>query len=107
MNLVTQTRKMMGSATAKAWNNAELLLLVTFMAVMPEVAMAAPWDDAGTKALAILNGGLARTLAIIAVTALGVSALKGKIAWEWAGSIIFGIVLIFGGAYTVTYFAGT
>ncbi|MCX2694519.1 TrbC/VirB2 family protein [Pseudomonas sp. DCB_CB] len=106
MNLVTQARKAMGSVTAKAWGNAELLMLCAFMAFMPEVAMAAPWDDAGDKALAILNGGLARTLAIIAVTALGVSALKGKIAWEWAGAIIVGIVLIFGGAYTVTYFAG-
>ncbi|WP_218584139.1 TrbC/VirB2 family protein [Pseudomonas sp. JG-B] len=53
----------------------------------------------------MLTGPMARSLAIAATAGLGISAWRGKISWEWAGCIIGGIVLVFGGASFVDYFA--
>lgn len=70
---------------------------------IPEVALAAPWDTAATQVLSIFTGGLTRTIAIIAVIALGIAAMAGKLSWRWAINIILGIVLIFGSAAIVDY----
>lgn len=72
-------------------------------ALMPELAMAAPWDSAASNVLAIFTGGLTRTIAIIAVIACGIAAMAGKLSWDWAIKIIVGIVLIFGSAAIVDY----
>ena len=72
-------------------------------ALMPEMALAAPWDSAATQVLAIFTGGLTRTLAIIAVIACGIAAIAGKLSWDWAIKIIVGIVLIFGAASIVDF----
>ncbi len=72
--------------------------------VMPELALAAPWDGAANNILAMLTGGLSRTIAIICVIACGFAALAGKLSWDWAIKIIIGIVLIFGSASIVDYF---
>lgn len=80
-----------------------LLLALAFVAVMPEMALAAPWDGAANKVLEIFTGGLTRTLAIIAVIACGIAAIAGKLSWDWAIKIIVGIVLIFGAAAIVDY----
>lgn len=74
-----------------------------FIAFMPEVAMAAPWDSAANNVLAIFTGGLTRTLAIIAVIACGIAAIAGKLSWDWAIKVIIGIVMIFGAAAIVDY----
>lgn len=80
-----------------------LMLALAFVAVMPELAMAAPWDSTADNVLAIFTGGLTRTLAIIAVIACGIAAVAGKLSWDWAIKIIVGIVLIFGSAAIVDY----
>lgn len=80
---------------------AMMLVILFFMA--PELAMAEPWDAAAQKVLDIFTGGLARTLAIIAVIACGIAAIAGKLSWDWAIKIIIGIVLIFGAAAIVDY----
>lgn len=73
------------------------------VALMPEMAIAAPWDSAATSVLSIFTGGLARTIAIIAVIACGIAAMAGKLSWDWAIKIIVGIVLIFGAASIVDF----
>lgn len=78
-------------------------LFVGFAAVMPEMALAAPWDNAATQVLAIFTGGLTRTIAIICVIACGIAGLAGKLSWDWAIKIILGIVLIFGSTAIVDY----
>lgn len=83
-----------------------LSLMLAFVAVAPETAMAQPWDSVATKVLEILTGGLARTGAIIAVIACGFAALAGKLSWDWAIKIVVGIVLIFGATTIVDYFIG-
>lgn len=80
-----------------------VMLALAFVALLPELAIAAPWDSAGDKVLAIFTGGLTRTFAIIAVIACGIAALAGKLSWQWAINIVVGIVLIFGSAAIVDY----
>ena len=70
---------------------------------MPQIALAAPWDSAAQQILSIFTGGLTRTIAIIAVVALGIAALAGKLSWQWAINIAVGLVLIFGSAAIVDY----
>lgn len=75
---------------------AKFLPLVAFAAV-PEAAWAL--DSANSVAedvLGIFTSGLTRTFAIIAVIALGIAALAGKLSWDWAIKIVLGILLIFG-----------
>ncbi len=81
-------------------------LLSAFVALsmfFPEFAFAEPWDSAAKKIVEIFTGGLARTLAIIAVIACGIMAIAGRLSWDWAIKIIIGIVLIFGAATIVDY----
>ena len=80
-----------------------LMLGVGVFALIPEIAMAAPWDSTATQILAIFTGGLTRTIAIITVIACGIAALAGKLSWDWAIKIIVGIVLIFGSVAIVDY----
>jgi len=81
-----------------------VMLALALAAFMPDVAMAAPWDGAANQVLALLTGGLTRTLAIVAVIACGIAAIAGKLSWDWAIKIIVGIVLIFGAAAIVDFF---
>ncbi len=81
------------------------VLTVAAMCIIPDLAFAGtgPWDKAATQILAIFTGGLTRTIGIIAVIACGLSALAGKLSWDWAIKIIVGIVLIFGSTAIVDY----
>jgi len=80
-----------------------MLMALCLAAVLPELAIAGPWDTMGTQVLAIFTGGLTRTIAIITVIACGIAAMAGKLSWDWAIKIIVGIVLIFGAAAIVDY----
>lgn len=83
------------------------IMLITALCVagvMPQLAIAGPWDAMGASVLAIFTGGLTRTIAIIAVIACGIAAMVGKLSWDWAIKIIVGIVFIFGAAAIVDYF---
>lgn len=81
--------------------------LFAVFAFFPEFAHAAgkPWETGPQKILDALNGGTARSLAIIAVIGLGIAGLAKKMSWVWAGSIIAGIVLIFGASTFVDFFS--
>lgn len=82
---------------------AMIFLAVCAAAVVPELAIAGPWDTVGTQVLAIFTGGLTRTIAIITIIACGIAAMAGKLSWDWVVKIVVGIVLIFGGATIVDY----
>ena len=96
---------------AKSQNKRALMTVAAFVvgavALAPGLAMAAPWDSAATSVLAVFTGGLARTLAIIAVIALGIMAMAGKLSWDAAIKVVIGIVLVFGAAPIVDYFIGS
>lgn len=80
-----------------------LSAFVIFSMFFPEFAFAEPWDSAAKRIVEIFTGGLARTLAIIAVIACGIMAFAGRLSWDWAIKIIIGIVLIFGATTIVDY----
>lgn len=83
------------------------LLAIAALAItlMPEMALAQqPWETTAEKTYDLIMS-IARWIAIIGVVACGLAAIFGKLSWEWAGKIIIGLVLIFGGSYLVDYFA--
>ena len=51
-----------------------------------------------------LTGQIATSLAALAVIACGFMAWAGRLTWGYAGSIIFGIVLVFGASQIVSFF---
>lgn len=51
-----------------------------------------------------LTGPISTSLAILAVIASGFLAWAGRMTWGIAGSIIFGIVLVFGSTQIVQFF---
>lgn len=51
-----------------------------------------------------LTGPIATALAILAVIACGFAAWAGRLTWGLAGSIIMGIVLVFGSTQIVAFF---
>lgn len=92
------------TADSKRRQRLMLFAFISAFVLMPEVAMAAPWDSTATQVLAIFTGGLTRTIAIIAVIACGLAALAGKLAWDTVIKVVIGIVLIFGATAIVDYF---
>lgn len=113
-NYVNKTRTALAADKAKKADadkraaRVMALAAVCLAAILPELAVAGPWDGVAAQVLAIFTGGLTRTIAIIAVIACGVAAMAGKLSWDWAIKIIVGITLIFGAAAVVDYvIAGT
>ncbi len=85
-----------------------LMMLAALLVVMsPDIALAdAPWQSAADAVLKIFTGGLSKTLATIAVIALGIMAAAGKLEWGTAIKVIVGLVLIFGAANIVGWISG-
>ncbi|MGE6743637.1 TrbC/VirB2 family protein [Allorhizobium pseudoryzae] len=81
-----------------------LALLTCSMALAPELAYAqsaAPVEGILDWFVGVLQGNVARSLAIIAVCFLGFLFLTGRMAWQGAISIVIGIAIIFGAAELV------
>lgn len=81
-----------------------LALLTTAVALAPQLAYAqsaAPVEGILDWFVGVLQGNVARSLAIIAVCFLGFLFLTGRMAWQGAISIIIGIAIIFGAAQLV------
>ncbi|WLR95366.1 TrbC/VirB2 family protein [Shinella zoogloeoides] len=81
-----------------------LVVLSTSVALVPELAYAqsaAPVEGILEWFVGVLQGSVARSLAIIAVCFLGFLFLTGRMAWQGAISIVIGIAMIFGAAELV------
>lgn len=85
--------------------NLKVAALIVLMIALPQTAMAQDLFGTGgtfiNNVLAFLNGGFARSVAIIAVIGLGLSAVFGRFDLKRALWAIFGIILIFGAAALV------
>jgi type IV secretion system protein VirB2 len=64
----------------------------------------APVTSTMTAIHGFLQSTAIRTLAAIAVIGVGITAMVGRMRWAWAGSVIGGIVLIFGADQFVSFF---
>ncbi len=87
----------MSSNCNKALRSAAMIGLI--VALVPTLAYAqdaAPIQGALDWLVSLLQGAIARSVAIIAVCFLGFLAMTGRLAWGLAGSIIIGIALVFG-----------
>ena len=77
------------------------------VALAPMLAHAqdiAPVTSTLTAIHGFLQSTAIRTLAAIAVIGVGITAMLGRMRWAWAGSIIGGIVMIFGADAFVSFF---
>jgi len=96
---------MSNELTQKRNMNLKIAGLALLLLATPQAAMAQDlFGTGGTfidNVVDFLNGGFARAVAIIAVIALGLSAVFGKFELKKALWAIFGIILIFGAAALV------
>ena len=86
------------------------LLLLMLLLMIPLAAQAqdlAPVSGVLDSIHGFLQSAAMRTLAAIAVIGLGVGAIMGRMRWAWAGSVIGGIVLIFGADSFVSFFSAS
>lgn len=98
---------MLSAANSQRVESMYKAFLTVFLLFMSLTVRAEPWDDLADGILGALTGGLTRTIAIIACVGLGIAAMIGKLTWKLAGSLVGGIVLIFGSAAIVDFFIGT
>lgn len=82
-------------------------VLIALAILMPEIALAqaSPFSTGATafqtNFLAILT-----PVAVIAVMALGLAALFGRISWGWAVGGVAGVVLVFGAPQLIAWVRG-
>ncbi len=75
-----------------------VLMLAICLVLIPSLAFAGPIEDGIMWLRDLLTDGIARSVAIIGIAALGYMAWAGKLTWGRAFQWIGGIVLVFGGA---------
>ena len=85
------------------------LIVLSFLLIAGEAyaqssGTLAPVQSTLTTLVTALTGPIATSLAILAVIACGFLAWSGRLTWGIAGSVIFGIVLVFGSAQIVQFF---
>jgi len=81
-----------------------LLLALACLPLLAQAQDIAPVSGTLTAIHGFLQSTAIRTLAGIAVIAVGITAMLGRMRWAWAGSVIGGIVLIFGADQFVSFF---
>ena len=80
-------------------------LVLTLLATDAALAQSlTPVQTTVTQLVAVLTGTISTGLATLAVVACGFFAWAGRLTWGIAGSVIFGIVLVFGAAQIVQFF---
>ncbi len=74
---------------------------------LPAMSMgqASPFET-GANSLVDTFITLATPIAILAVMALGIAAIAGRISWAWPLCAVLGIVIIFGAETLVTWIRG-
>ena len=89
--------------------SARITLLALVDVISPSGAFAqsgtlTPVQSTLTTLVQALTGPIATALATLAVIACGFFAWSSRLTWGIAGSVIFGIVLVFGSAQIVQFF---
>ena len=83
---------------------AVMAMMVTDQALAQAGGSLQPVQSTLTQLVSVLTGPIATALATLAVIACGFFAWSGRLTLGIAGSVIFGIVLVFGSAQIVQFF---
>ena len=94
------------------WHLLVLLAVCVGASVISDAAMATAGDSNAIEqvfcnVVLILTGTTGKAIATVAVIAVGVGALLGKISWGMALIVALGVALIFGAASIVLSLGGT
>lgn len=86
--------------------NVALIAAASTLIAHPALAQAGlqPVQSMLQTIINVLTGPIASMLAIIAVISCGFLAWTGRFTWGIAGSVIMGIVLVFGSTQIVSFF---
>lgn len=84
-----------------------VLLLIACVPLAVQAQDIAPVSGVLNAIHGFLQSMAMRTLAAIAVIGLGLAAMMGRLRWYWAGSVIGGIVLVFGADAFVSFFTAS
>lgn len=84
-----------------------LMAVAALLMLEPSVAAAAPWDEAVRSIVETLQGNLGRGIAIIAVIALGIMAMAGRLEWATAIKVVLGIVIMFSAGQIINWISPT
>jgi type IV secretory pathway VirB2 component (pilin) len=92
------------------WQLTALFAVCICIAMLPDTASAVGGTNAIEKvfcnAVQMLTGGTGKAIATIAIIAVGIGALLGKISWGMALIVACGVALVFGAAGIVTALGG-
>lgn len=82
------------------WQKAGLLaVLAAFLATSPAAAQdLSPITTMLTAIGTALTGPVGRALGLVALAAVGILFLTGRMNWLYAGSVVVGLVILFGAA---------
>jgi type IV secretion system protein VirB2 len=112
--MVNSEAKKAQSMIDVCWNLLVLVAVFVSASLLSDAAMASPVggdsnaiEQVFCNAVLILTGTTGKAIATIAVIAVGVGALLGKISWGMALIVALGIALIFGAASIVISLGGT
>jgi len=115
--MINSKTKSAQSALDMCWHLLALVAVIVGASVLPGAALAAAAGGAGGDSNAIeqvfcnvvliLTGTTGKAIATVAVIAVGVGALLGKISWGMALIVALGVALIFGAASIVISLGGS
>ncbi|KPB00690.1 membrane protein [Ahrensia marina] len=74
-------------------------MLATFVVISPAAAQdLSPVTTMLTSIGTALTGPVGRALGLVALAAVGILFLTGRMNWLYAGSVVVGLVILFGAA---------
>jgi type IV secretion system protein VirB2 len=90
---------------------AVLALVAGLLVLDPSLAMAEdattnPWSGVMKKITDSVTGPLGQSLGVIAIMVMGIMAMFGRLAWDMALKVIFGVLLVFSASTIVNWVTG-
>ena len=92
-----------------AWHLTLIFAVGICVAMLPDMAVAGGSQNAidavFCNVVSLITGSTGKAIATVAVIAVGVGALLGKVSWAMALIVALGIALVFGAATIVNFIA--
>lgn len=107
---MVKTTQSAQAAIDMGWHLLVLFAVVAGVSLLPEASMAAGNTNVISQVfcnvVGVMNGLTGKAIATVAVIAVGVGALLGKISWGMALIVALGVALVFGAASIVNALGG-